>query len=233
MIQILTLLQQGIVATLLDVDNAIYMTSAIERLPLRQRRKFIIWGLLAEFIGRITLIHFFFSLWSENETLFTFLGIKFTPDSISLFIAGTFLICKSSEELYEFFQGKDEQQQKQLSQVSFFPLMIEATIVNLILSIDTLIVVAAKSPDLSSIISLFLISVIIRSFAIDIIARLIKKYPSINIVTLVFLIIIGVELFLEGFWFKFPEEIFNTVMLVAIIVAFWYQRQRTSPAQRS
>ena len=227
MIQILSVLQKGVVATLLDVDNAIYMTSAIERLPYSHRRQFIVWGLLAEFVGRITLIHFFFSLWSENETLFTLLGIKFTPDSISLFIAGTFLICKSSKELYEFFKLRDEQQKKQLSQASFLKLMIEATIVNLILSIDTLIVVAAKSPDLSSIISLFLISAIIRSFAIDKIAQLIKKYPSINIVTLVFLIIIGVELFLEGFWFKFPEEIFNTVMLVAIIVAFWHQRQRS------
>ncbi len=52
-----------------------------------------------------------------------------------------------------------------------------------------------------------------------------------NIVILIFLILIGFELFLEGFWFKFPEEIFNTVMVLAIIVAIIHQRRRSQPTQ--
>ena len=230
MIQILNLLKKGGVATLLDIDNAIYMTSAIERLPYSQRRKFVVWGLFAEFVGRIVLIHFFFSLWSENETFLTFLGIKFTPDSISLFIAGTFLICKSSKELYEFLTSKEQgQESQQLVATSFPKLIVEVTIINLILSIDSIVVICAKVTDISTIMTIFFISAIIRLLAIDKVAQLIKKYPSINIVTLVFLIIIGVELFLEGFWFRFPEEIFNLVMLVAIVFAIIHQNRRSHP----
>ena len=231
MVQLLTLLQQGMLATLLDVDNAVYMTSAIEHLQLRKQQQAIMWGILAEFVGRIGLISLFYSLLSENETLFTLLGVKFTPDSISLFIAGTFLLYKSSRELYDFLTSQEKPQHLQFPRVGFPRLMLEMTLVNLILSIDTIIVVSTRAVNLSSIIFIFLVSAIIRLFTIDKMARFIQKYPSMNIVMLVFMILIGFELFLEGLWFKFPEEIFNAVMVLAIIVTIVHQRQRSLPAQ--
>ena len=227
MVQLLTLLQQSILVTLLDVDTAVYMTSAIEHLPFRKQQQAIRWGLLAEFAGRIGLISLFYSLFSENETLFTLFGIKFTPDSISLFIAGTFLLYKSSSDLYEFLKSEEKPEQLKLPQVSFPRLMIEMTVVNLMLSIDTIVVVSTRALDFSTIIFLFLVSAMIRLFAIDKLAQFIKKYPSLNIVILIFLILIGFELFLEGLWFKFPEEIFNTVIVLAIIVAIIHQRRRS------
>ncbi len=231
MVQLLTLLQQGILATLLDVDNAVYMTSAIEHLPFRKQQQAIMWGLFAEFAGRIGLISLFYSLFSENETLFTLLGIKFTPDSISLFIAGTFLLYKNSSELYEFLTSQEKPQQLQLPQVNFPRLMLEMTVVNLILSIDTIVVVSKIALDLFSIIFVFLVSAIIRLFSVYKMAQFIQKYPSMNIVILIFLILIGFELFLEGLWFKFPEEIFNTVMVLAIIAAIIDRRRRSRPTQ--
>ena len=231
MIQLLNLLQQAIVVTLLDADNAVYMTSAIEHLPLRKQKQAIMWGLLAEFAGRITLVGLFYSLFSENETLFTLLGIKFTPDSISLFIAGSFLLYNGSSELYEFLTSKEKSQQQKPPQVSFPRLMIEMTVVNFILSIDIIVVVCSKRLDFSSIIFLFLVSAIIRLFAIDRMAQFVRKYPSLKIVILIFVILIGFELFFEGFWFKFPEEIFNIVMVLSIIGAIIHQRRRLPPAQ--
>ena len=220
------MLQQGIMATLLDVDNAVYMTSTIEDLQLRKKRLAIMWGILIEFLGRMVLISLFYSLLNENKTFFTLLGIKFTPDSISLFIAGTFLLYKSSRELYEFLTSQKKPEQRKLSRVNFPRLMLEMSVVNLILSIDTIIVVSTRAIDFSSIIFIFLVSAIIRLFAINKMAQFIQKYPSINIFMLVFLILIGVELFLEGFWFQFPEEIFNTVMILAIIFTIIHHRQK-------
>ena len=66
MVQLLTLLQQGILATLIDVDNAVYMTSAIEHLPFRKQQQAFIWGLFAEFAGRNELIRLFYSLFSAD-----------------------------------------------------------------------------------------------------------------------------------------------------------------------
>lgn len=226
--QFLLLLKQGILAILLDVDGAVYMTSAIEDLPSNQQRKAIQWGLFTEFLGRVALIILVYSLLSENRPLFTFLGIEFTPDSISLFIAGAFLLFKNGTELYEFIiTRQDEARQLQFPQVSFFRLMFEITVVNLILSIDTLIVLLTRKLTVSSIIFLFVFSAIIRLFLIDKMARFIRNYPSVKIIIFMFLILIGFELFLEGFWFSFPEEIFNTLMILAIIATFFHHSRTT------
>ena len=231
MIQLLNLLQKAIVITLLDADNAVYMTSAIKRLPFRKQKQAIVWGLLAEFFGRIALVVLFYSLFSENKTLFTLLGIKFTPDSISLFIAGTFLLYNGSSELYEFLTSKEKSQQQKPPQISFPRLMVEMTVVNFLLSIDTIVIVSSRGLEISSIIFIFLVSAIIRLLAIDIVAQFIRKYPSMKIVILIFVILIGFELFFEGLWFKFPEEIFNMVMVLAIIGAIIHKRRRLPPAQ--
>ncbi len=233
MIQLLTLLQKSIAATLLDVDGAFYMTSAIEHLPFRKQRKAIIWGLFAEFVGRVVLISLLYSLLSENKTLFRLFGLKFTLDSISLFIAGAFLLFKNGRELYEFLTGQEKSQQFQFSQVSFPRLMLEMTVVNLIFSIDNIIVLSTRNLDFSSLTFIFVVSAIIRLFAIDKMAQFIHKYPSMKIVMLTFLILIGFELFLEGIWFNFPEEIFNTIMVLAIIVTIIYQRQRPQSTEQN
>ena len=105
--------------------------------------------------------------------------------------------------------------------------MIEITVVCLILSIDTIIVVYARAADFTSIIVIFLISAIIRLFSLEKLTQFIQKYSSMNIVICIFMILIGFELFLEGFWFNFPEEIFNAVMIMAIVVAIIDQHRRS------
>ena len=68
--QLLELLRLGATTTLLDVDNALYMTSAIEPLPQEKQRKAIFWGLVLEFIARVILVIIFGFLASGTEPLF-------------------------------------------------------------------------------------------------------------------------------------------------------------------
>ncbi len=228
MAQLLILLQQGILSTLLDVDNAVYMTSRIKNLSFKKQRQAIIWGLLMEFIGRIALISLIGSFLSENKVLFTLVGVKFTPDSISLFIAGSFLLYKSSGDLYEFWTKRKQPEQLQPPEGSFLGIMAEMAVVNLILSIDAIIVVSTKASDFPSIIAIFVISAIIRLFSLEKLARFIQKYSSINIFISIFMILVGLELFLEALWFKFPEEIFNAVMVIAIVLTIIDRRRRAA-----
>ena len=227
MIEFLILLRQSFFITLLDVDNAIYMTSMVEGLPQQKHRQVIAWGIFSELAGRIILIGLLGAFLSQNEALFTLFGIDFTPDTISLFVAGSFLIAKSSHELYLYFRNLEGTQQLRRTASNFYLLMLEMTIVNLILSLDTIIVVAARALDLPSIIFIFLVSGLIRLLAIDKVATSIARYPSVNIVILVLLILIGFELLLQGFWFEFPEEIFNAAILLAIVIAIVDSRRRS------
>ena len=152
MIQILTLLKQGVLATLLDLDNAVYMLSKVDNLQFQKQKQAIIWGVTTEFIARIALISFLGSLLSENKVLFTLLGFKFTLNSLVLFIAGSFLIYSSTRELYQLLNDREKIQKLQPPPINFLRLIFEITIVNLLLSIDTIIVVLARVSELFSII---------------------------------------------------------------------------------
>ena len=227
MVQLLILLRQGILSTMLDVDNAVYMTSRIKNLPFKKQKQAIIWGLLIEFIGRIALLGFLGSLLSENKVFFSLVGVKFTPDSISLFIAGSFLLYKSSGDLYEFLTQREQPSQLKPPEASFLRIMGEMAVVNLILSIDAIIVVSARASDFPSMIVIFAISALVRLCSLEKLAQFIQKYSSINIFISIFMLLVGLELFLEGLWFKFPEEIFNAVIVLAIVLTIVDRRRRS------
>ena len=110
MAQLLTLLQLSISVTLLDVDNALYMTSAVDQLSSEHKQRAIRLGLLIEFLARMVMVLIFGFIASGTEVLFELIGIEFTAETISLLAAGIFLFNRSSGELAKFFLGKDDDQ---------------------------------------------------------------------------------------------------------------------------
>jgi len=110
MAQLLTLLQLSISVTLLDVDNALYMTSAVDQLSSEHKKRAIRLGLLIEFLARMVMVLTFGFIASGTEVLFELIGIEFTAETISLLAAGIFLFNRSSRELAKFFLGKDDDQ---------------------------------------------------------------------------------------------------------------------------
>ena len=225
---LLELLKQGLVVTALDVDNALYMTSMVEQLePARQRRA-IFWGLLIELIGRLALIALFTFVISGTEPLFEIFGIQFTVESLSLLAAGSFLFVKSSQELLAFLRGEDDDQDRPhlAEDMSFVRLMVEMSVVSIVLSVDTIISIGGSTSMLVEVLYLLLFSAIVRLLFIRQIAGFMARYPSLNIIILAFLILIGAELFLQGLGFNIPEMVVNLVLLSAVIAAVLFHRQR-------
>ena len=239
MANLLTLLRLGFSTTLLDVDNALYMTSAVDPLPREVQRKAIFWGLVIEFLGRLGLVVLFGFIASGTEVLFEVFGIAFTPETISLLLAGSFLLVRSSRDLISFFGDGEESEPEKIEaqDKSFTRLLLEMSVVNILLSVDTVIALTgsalAGGADIGVILILLLISAVIRLFFIGVIARIIKKYPAINIVVLVFLILIGVELIAQGLGISVPERLFNGLLLLALVAAIAYQRWFVEPVGSS
>jgi len=230
MANLLTLLRLGFSTTLLDVDNALYMTSAVDPLPQEVQRRAIFWGLVIEFFARLGLVVIFGFIASGTEVLFEVFGIAFTPETISLLLAGSFLLVRSSRDLVSFFgDGEEvEPENKEVQDKSFARILLEMSVVNILLSVDTVIALTgsalAGGLDFGVVLILLLFSAVIRLFFIGEIARIIKKYPAINIVVLVFLILIGVELIAQGLGVTVPERLFNGLLLLALVAAIAYQR---------
>ena len=239
MSNLITLLWLSISVTLLDVDNALYMTSTIEELPAEEQKKAIRWGLLIEFIARLGLVLIFGYLASGTETLFELFGVEFTAETLSLLAAGLFILIRSARELFRFFIGDDEPEEEaaQVQGRSFSRMLIEMSLVNALLSVDTVIAITGSAisggGQLVAIIYLLLFSAAARLLFINEIARFIKRYPATNIFILTFLIVIGIELTAQGIGLKAPERLINGLMLLALLVTVFYQWRFTRPQEAS
>ncbi len=231
------LLWLGLSTTLLDVDNALYMTSAIDQLPSDEQKRAIRWGLLIEFFARLGLVLIFGYLANGTESLFELFGIEFTAETLSLLGAGLFLLIRSARELVRFIIGDDEPEAKpnQVQGRSFSRILLEMSLVNALLSVDTVVAITGSAisggGELAAVIYLLLFSGVVRLVFVREIARFIKWYPATNIFILSFLIIIGIELTTQGLGVKVPERLFNGLMLLALLVTVVYQWRFTRPEE--
>ena len=235
--QLLRLLGLSATTALLDVDNALYMTSAVDPLPPEKQKRAIFWGLGIEFFVRIGLVILFGYIASGTEVLFEIFGIEFTAETISLLAAGIFLLIRSTRDLIRFFIGhdEDEPETEQAQEKSFTRLLLEMSLVNAVLSVDTVIAVTGSAisggAQFGLVVYLLLFSAVLRLLFVREIARFIKRYPATNIIVLTFLVIIGIELSAQGLGLQVPEPLFNGLMLLALFVAILYQWRFTRPAK--
>ena len=132
---LLRLLSLSATTGLLDVDNALYMTSAVDPLPREQQKRAIFWGLVIEFFARMVLVVIFGFIASGSEVLFVAFGIEFTAETLSLLAAGIFLLVRSARDLVRFFIGEDEDEPvaDQGGEKSFTRVLLEMSIVNAVL----------------------------------------------------------------------------------------------------
>lgn len=237
--QLLRLLGLSVTTALLDVDNALYMTSAVDPLPPEEQKRAIFWGLGIEFFVRMGLVLLFGYIANGTEVLFEVFGIEFTAETLSLLAAGIFLLVRSTRDLIRFLLGQDEAESgvDEGQEKSFSRLLLEMSLVNAVLSVDTVIAVTGSAisggTEFGLIVYLLLFSAVIRLLFVRQIASFIKRYPATNIIVLTFLIIIGIELSAQGLGLQVPEPLFNGLILLALIVAIVYQWRFTRPAREA
>jgi predicted tellurium resistance membrane protein TerC len=233
MSQLLTLLQQSLFITTIDLDNATYTTSTIQHLKPEKQQSAIFWGTILEFIGRLLLTTIFLILTNEDEPLFTLFGIEFTIESISLIGAGIFLLIRNVRELIEFFRNQGESHDTRVAKEgSVRSILLEMGGVLTIMSIDTVLAALGMASGLINLLFLFLFSAVVRLLFVRQIAAFVQRYPAINIVILTFLVLIGIELIIQGFGLDI-EPLFNVIMIIALIVTIIYHRQRSTPIRQS
>jgi predicted tellurium resistance membrane protein TerC len=213
------------------------MTSVIDQLPPEKQQKAIRWGLVIEFLARLGMVFLFGFIASGTEVLFEIGDIAFTAETLSLLAAGIFLLIHSTMELLRFFVpgSEDEPSNTQFQEKGFARVIIEMSLVNALLSVDTVIAITGSAisggGEFVLVVYLLFFSAILRLLFVQEIARFIKKYPVTNIIILAFLIAISIELIAQGLGVAVPERLFNGVMLLALFVAIIYQLRYTNPEE--
>jgi predicted tellurium resistance membrane protein TerC len=228
MSQLLALLVQGLIGSAFDIDNALYMTSVLQTVRPERQRTLIAWGLLVELIARFLLVAFFRTVIGGSQTLFALFGLKVSLDTLALLGAGAFLFVRSGRELLDLVRERDgEDVCSPADDQLFWRVLLEMSLVNLVLSVDTLVALMATVSEFWTLVYIFVFSALLRLLFVQQIAAIVHRVPGVHVVLLSLLVLVGVELFAHGLGLKVPEALFNSAVLAALIGAILYQRRFT------
>ncbi len=209
----------------LGIDNIIFISILTDRLPEEQRPRARYAGLSLAMVMRILLL---FSLtWVMELTvdLFTLFDEGFSGRDLILISGGAFLIFKSTIEVHNSLEG-DEDHHGMGKVASFTGVLAQIAVVDIVFSLDSVITAVGLVKHLEVMVAAIVISVLIMMAAAGTIARFVEQHPTIKILALSFLLLIGVTLVAEGFEVHVPKGYIYFSMAFSIGVEMLNIRMR-------
>ncbi len=214
----ITLITLSALEIVLGIDNIIFLAVLVSKLPQEHRDKGRILGLAFAMITRILLLLSLFWVVKLVTPLFTVFGNAISARDLVLFFGGLFLIVKSIKEIKEQISHKKESENYFKVSAKFWVVIVEIAIIDIVFSLDSVITAVGIAQDLAIMIIAVVIAVLVMLFASKPIADFVEKYPSIKILALAFLVLIGIVLIAESFDFHIDKAYIYTAMAFALVV---------------
>ncbi|RIY33043.1 TerC family protein, partial [Psittacicella gerlachiana] len=215
----LSLLTLTILEIILGIDNVVVIAVLVNKLPEKVRRKAQIIGLSAAMLVRILLL--FTLAWLSHliKPLFHIGDFAVTSRDIVLLIGGLFLIYKATVELIEFMNDSpDDEHEGERTYASFTSVIIQILIMDAVFSLDSVITAIGLAQHLTVMILAVVIAILFMMIFANFIVRVVDKYPSLKILALTFLIVVGIVLVVEGLHIHFDKSYLYAAMGFSLLV---------------
>ena len=218
----------------LGIDNIIFLSILVDRLPVEQRKTGRIFGLGLAMITRLMLLATIKWIMGLKAVIFSIpiapafwkmtphaaehhgmLGI--TGKGLILLLGGIFLIWKSTKEIHESMEDAGDAEISVRGN-SFFAVLIQIAIIDIVFSLDSVITAAGMADDLMVMALAVIISVGIMMFASGPISEFVSRHPTVKMLALAFLIMIGTALVAEGLHFEVPKGYIYFAMAFSLAV---------------
>jgi len=203
---IIALLTLTFLEIVLGIDNIIFISILTNRLPVSQKKKGRIIGLSLALCFRIILL---FSLtWMvKNLTapLFSVLTFSFSIRELILIAGGLFLLAKSTSELHYKIEAQNSTEDIKPAAAKFINTIIQISLLDIVFSFDSILTAIGLTNQLPVMITAVIISIIFMMIFSGKVSDFIHKNPTLEILALSFLILIGFMLVLEGFHHQIPK----------------------------
>ena len=188
---------------ILGIDNIIFLAILVHHLPEHRRNKVRFFGLSLAIILRIIMLLGVSWVMSLTEPMFSAFEIEFSGRSLLLIAGGLFLIIKSFVEFLEMIEASHEYKHKINPAIKpEWQVILQIIFVDLILSFDSVIVAVGMINNLYLIISAIFIAMIIMLISSKAIGEFMYKNPSIKVIGLAFILLVGAFLMLSGFGYE-------------------------------
>jgi predicted tellurium resistance membrane protein TerC len=188
----------------LGIDNIIFLSVLVDRLPKVQRGSARVLGLGFAMLTRIALLFSITWLATLREPLFRALGTDVSGRDMILFAGGLFLIVKTVMELRDMLRGKPHTR-KPGGRNNFALIIIQIGIIDIVFSLDSVFTAVGLAKHIEVMVAAIVISVLVMMVVSAAVSRFIDRYPTIKVLALAFLVLVGAALIADSLELDIPQ----------------------------
>ena len=215
----------------LGIDNIIFISILVGRLPERQRNRARRLGLALAMVMRIGLLLSLAWIMTLTAPLFTVTAKEISGRDLILLGGGLFLLWKSVHEIHNALEGEDEERGGGAS-ATFAGVLAQIAIIDIVFSLDSVITAVGMAEYVEVMVVAIVLAVGVMMFAARPIGEFVDRHPTIKMLALSFLILIGFALIGEGLDFHVPKGYIYFAMAFSVGVELLNMRMRAAAARR-
>ena len=216
----------------LGIDNIIFISILVSRLPKAQQPQARFFGLALAMGTRILLLLSISWVMRLTTDLFQVFGEGFSGRDLILFFGGLFLLFKSTAEIYHSLEGEEDGQPAGGKAYGFLGIIVQIAIIDIVFSLDSVITAVGLVDNVPVMVAAIVISVIVMMLSAGTISDFIDKHPSLKMLALSFLIVVGTVLIAEAFDVHVPKGYVYFAMAFSLAVEAVNIRMRGARARK-
>ena len=205
----------------LGIDNVIFISVIVSRIPPVQARRARQIGLLLALVFRIILLSLLVWLIGLTEPVVTVRSVELSWRDIILIAGGAFLIAKATHEIHAEVEASHGEPDTEPKASVFFWAIMQIIVIDMVFSLDSIITAIGMAQDLEIMIAAVVIACVVMYVSSGPVAKFVADHPTTKMLALAFLVLIGVALVADGFKFHIPRGyIYFAILFAAAVELF-------------
>ncbi|HLM61819.1 MAG TPA: TerC family protein [Pyrinomonadaceae bacterium] len=221
----IALLTLTVLELVLGIDNIIFISILAGKLPPEQQSKARLIGLTGALVMRVILLFSLSWIIGLTEPLFSILGHPFSGRDLVLLFGGLFLIAKSTHEIHGSLEGEAGHAVNKVY-ASFVSVIVQIMLLDIVFSLDSVITAIGMVKQLWVMITAVVISIVAMMLFAKSIGEFVQRHPTIKMLALSFLLLIGFTLTAEAFHVEIPKGYIYGAMAFSVFVELLNMRRR-------
>jgi predicted tellurium resistance membrane protein TerC len=209
----------------LGIDNIIFISILVDKLPPKQRETARRIGLFLAMFMRVGLLLILSWIVGLTAPLFSVIGEEISGRDLILIAGGLFLVWKSTREIHQLTEGEEGHASAKVK-ASFGAIIVQIILIDMVFSLDSIITAVGMVDEVSVMIAAVIASVALMMLFAKTIGDFVSAHPSIKMLALSFLLVVGVMLVAEGFEHKVPKGYIYFAMAFSVVVEMLNIRAR-------
>ncbi len=200
-----SLLTLTVLEIVLGIDNIIFISIIAAKLPASQQAKARTIGLMLALVMRIVLLSLIFWIAHLTAPLFAVFGNEISWRDIILIGGGLFLLVKGTMEIHHTVEGDEGEKTTSLKQVTFGAVLAQIAVLDIVFSLDSVITAVGMADEKAVMIAAVVIAIGVMMFAAKPVSDFVNAHPTVKMLALSFLLLVGMALIADGFDVHIPR----------------------------